>query len=65
MSRFGNTLDGDFAASVFGETLPQIAEWMAENLCPEDVFTDSQLEEWAEQKRVYEDQLKCVFPSGL
>lgn len=49
MSRFGSRLDEDFAASVFGEMLPVVAEWMAENLCPEDIFTDSQLEEWAEQ----------------
>lgn len=48
MSRFGNRLDEAFAVSLFGEILPQVAEWMTENLCPEDIFTDSQLEDWAE-----------------
>lgn len=49
MSRFGNRIDEAFAVGLFGELLPQVAEWVAENLVPEDVFTDSQLEEWAEQ----------------
>lgn len=49
MSRFGNRFDERFAIENFGELLPQIVEWIAENLVPEDVFTDSQLEEWAEE----------------
>lgn len=49
MSRFGNRLDEAFAVGLFGETLAEVAEWIAENLTPEDVFTDSQLEEWAEE----------------
>lgn len=49
MSRFGNRLDEGFAVELFGEILPVVAEWMAENLVPEDIFTDSQLEDWAEQ----------------
>ena len=48
MSRFGNRLNEDFAQGIFGETLGTVSEWIAENLTPEDVFTEKQLEEWAE-----------------
>jgi len=48
MSRFGYRLEEDFAKGIFGGTLVTVVEWINENLAPEDVFTDSQLEDWAE-----------------
>lgn len=49
MSRFVRTLDEDFAVNLFEKSpLTLAVEWIAENLVPEDIFTDSQLEEWAE-----------------
>jgi hypothetical protein len=49
MSRFGTSFNEEFAQEIFDFRPPlEVAvDWIAENLCPEDVFTDSLLEEWA------------------
>jgi hypothetical protein len=47
-SRFGFKVEDDFTTSVFGNILGDVTEWVADNLDPEDVFTEKQLEEWAE-----------------
>ena len=48
MSRFRYRIEEASAKVIFGGILDTIVEWISENLTPEDVFTDSQLEEWAE-----------------
>ena len=49
MSRFTRQTEDDFTMSVFGGIfLDTVVGWVADNLDPEDVFTEKQLEEWAE-----------------
>ena len=49
MSRFTRRTEDDFTMSVFGGIfLDTVVGWVADNLDPEDVFSESQLEEWAE-----------------
>ncbi len=33
------------------ELIQKVAKWMAENLYPEDVFLDSQLDSWVNRER--------------
>ena len=49
MSRFTRQKEDDFTMSVFGGVfLDTVVGWVADKLDPEDVFTEKQLEEWAE-----------------
>ncbi len=48
MSKFGHRVEDDFTTSVFGDILGDVIDWITDNLCPEEVFSESQLEEWAE-----------------
>lgn len=48
MGKFGFRAEDDFTTSVFGNILDEVVGWIADNLVPEDVFSDNQLEEWAE-----------------
>lgn len=49
MSRFTRRTEDDFTMSVFGGIfLDTVVGWVADNLDPENVFTEKQLEEWAE-----------------
>ena len=42
--------DGDFIRSVIGNNLlEQSLEWIADNLEPEDVFSDVKMREWGEE----------------
>ena len=48
MSRFTRQTEYDFTMSVFGGIfLDTVVGWVADNLDPEDVFSESQLENWA------------------
>ena len=48
MSRFTLQTEDDFTMSVFGGIfLDTVVGWVADNLDPENVFSESQLENWA------------------
>lgn len=48
MSKFGHRVEDDFTTSVFGDILGEVVDWIVDNLLPEDIFSEKQLEEWAE-----------------
>ena len=35
-------------ATVSGQLLDEIVEWIGDNLCPDDVFSEELLDQWAE-----------------
>lgn len=56
MSRFGRQVEEVFTDNIFSDFLEPIVDWITDHLAPEDVFSEDQLEEWAEEngfKRIY------------
>lgn len=50
MSRFGNRLEDRFIReAITPDLLENIVDWITDNLSPEDMFSEKQLEEWAEE----------------